>query len=235
MPVALVIHGGGWINSDKSSLSPVSEVLARAGFAVFSINYRRLTEAPWPACREDCQTAFQKLRSGELLDGYGVEPSRFVIAGASAGGHLALMTALSQPAGQVDASLVIAPPASLEVNMATSDRFLFSAEFYEMFFGHAQPVTKEEMAAASPLSLVTEASPPLWLVHSRNDLLVPPEQSEKLVAAYRKNGRSVREYWFDGPDADHGLWRDNAAPVREMTPAFEAGLSAAVSGLCRAL
>lgn len=231
IPAILMIHGGGWLNSDKSSLSTVSQSLARIGFAVFSINYRRLTEAPWPACLEDCQTAFRKLHSGEIFEGLDIVPARFVVAGASAGGHLALMTALSQSLAVVDAGLLIAAPTFLEFNSPTSDPFLFSADFYRKFFGRDQNISSEELSESSPLSLVKESSPPLWLIHSHNDRLIPPEHSKRLIKAYGEYGSTVMEYWFHGPDMQHGLWLDNLAPEREMTPAFQAALTKAASEL----
>jgi len=230
-PVALVIHGGGWTSSDKSSLSPVCEALVAAGVAVFAINYRRLTEAPWPACREDCESAFELLRRPSFLSPYGLKADKVIVVGASAGGHLALMTALARPAGEVEAVLAIAPPTRLDHKAKSCDPYLLKPAFFEQFFGPCVPVTAAALAAASPLGLVGPDSPPLWLIHSRQDQLVPPQHSEDLAQAYCEHKRPVRLHFFEGTDTVHGLWVDNEAPQREFTPPFHAALTETITEL----
>ena len=227
-PIALVIHGGGWSNSDKTSLAPVCELLTQNGIAALSVNYRRLPEAPWPACFEDCVTAFDALRDPAFIATYGLHPQPLFVVGASAGGHLALMTALTRPVGQVAAILAIAPPVSLRVNAPSCDTYLFTPAFFEAFFGHDRPVNDTQLREVSPLSYVGQESPPLWLVHSRNDMLVPPLHSRELADAYRAFGRPVSEHEFDGTDHVHGLWRDNNAVHRQMTPECATALTTAV-------
>jgi hypothetical protein len=56
-PLALSIHGGGWSAMDKSSFAGVAEFLCGLGMAVFNIDYRLLTDAPWPICGDDCLRA----------------------------------------------------------------------------------------------------------------------------------------------------------------------------------
>ena len=231
--VALVIHGGGWMNSDKSTLAPVCRLLAQHGIAAFSVNYRRIVEAPWPACLEDCVSAFDFLRNPDFLATYGLHAQSPFVVGASAGGHLALMTALSRPAGQVSGILAVAPPTWLEVNASCCDSYLFTPPFFATFFGTGTLPNAETLRTASPLSLVDTNSPPLWLVHSRNDLLVPPRHSEELSVAYHERQRSVSCHYFDGPDTVHGLWLDNNAPDRILTPAAQAALTEAIVAMRR--
>lgn len=230
-PVALVIHGGGWMNSDKSSLAPVCHLLAQHGIAAFTVNYRRIVEAPWPACMEDCVSAFDFLRDPTFLAAHGLQSDSLLVVGASAGGHLALMTALSRPAGQVSAILAIAPPTTLEVNAACCDSYLFTPAFFATFFGNTALPTADQLWSASPLSLVNHDSPPLWIVQSRNDLLVPPQHAEDLMRAYEHHHRPVSCHYFDGPDTVHGLWIDNTATDRTLTSQAHAALTSALTEL----
>ena len=47
-PLALSIHGGGWVALDKSRMAGIAEFLCtELGFAVFSINYRLAGDTPW--------------------------------------------------------------------------------------------------------------------------------------------------------------------------------------------
>ncbi len=227
-PVALVIHGGGWMTSDKSTLAPICRLLTQHDIAAFTVNYRRIVEAPWPACLEDCVSAFDFLRNPDFLARYGLRAQSLFVVGASAGGHLALMTALSRPPGQVAGILAVAPPTWLEVNTPCCDSYLFTPPFFATFFGTTTPPDAQTLYAASPLSLVDAKSPPLWLVHSRNDLLVPPRHSEALSRVYQEHQRPVRCHDFDGPDTVHGLWIDNNAPDRVLTPPAQAALTEAI-------
>src|SRR5258708_22547552 len=54
-PVAIIIHGGGYVGgaSKNNSEAYCAEFLAPAGYAVFSINYRLAPKHPYPAMVED--------------------------------------------------------------------------------------------------------------------------------------------------------------------------------------
>lgn len=233
-PVALVIHGGGWMNSDKSSLAPVCRLLARHGVAAFSVNYRRLPEAPWPACVEDTNAAFDFLHDPTFLAQHGLRAESLLVVGASAGAHLALMTALSRPAGQVRAILTIAPPVRVEPGIDCCLPFLFTPEFFTLFFGSTASPTRAQLDAISPLSLVHADSPPLWMVQSRNDQLVTPWHAEELKKAYDHHHRPVRLHTFNGPDIVHGLWMNNDAPERVLTTAANVAIETAVAEMLAA-
>src|SRR5436305_74111 len=69
-PAIVVIHGGGWIEGDKSSFASRAhgvpgniEDLAALGFVAATLNYRLSREAPYPAALEDCQWAIRWLRA----------------------------------------------------------------------------------------------------------------------------------------------------------------------------
>ena len=68
-PGIVVIHGGGWIEGDKSSFSTENgdvpgniQHFAKLGFVAVTVNYRLAGEAPFPAALEDCQAAVRWLR-----------------------------------------------------------------------------------------------------------------------------------------------------------------------------
>src|SRR5438552_3576642 len=61
-PAIIVIHGGGWIEGDKSSFStpknrPPGNIIdfAKLGFVAATVNYRLSKEAPFPAALHDCK------------------------------------------------------------------------------------------------------------------------------------------------------------------------------------
>ena len=95
-PGIVVIHGGGWIEGDKSSFAsrehgvPGNIVdFAALGFVAATINYRLAAEAPFPAALEDCKNAVRWLRAHAKE--YNLDPGRIGAYGNSAGGHLAML------------------------------------------------------------------------------------------------------------------------------------------------
>src|SRR6516164_1007432 len=69
-PGIVVIHGGGWLEGDKSSFvfkdrtAPANIVdFAKLGFVAVTVNYRMSREAPFPAAVEDCKCAVRWLRA----------------------------------------------------------------------------------------------------------------------------------------------------------------------------
>ncbi|MGJ8584936.1 MAG: alpha/beta hydrolase [Marinosulfonomonas sp.] len=95
-PVLLYIHGGGWAGgSIDLNERAARNIASESGWNVFSISYRLAPEHPYPAGLNDCRAALQWL--GQNFAQLGVDPTRIVIGGASAGANLAITTALSEP------------------------------------------------------------------------------------------------------------------------------------------
>lgn len=81
----LYVHGGGFVaGSPRTHRGLVAEISRRTGLPVFSLDYRLAPRHPFPAAPDDVLRAYRW-----LLDG-GPEPTRVVVMGDSAGGHLAL-------------------------------------------------------------------------------------------------------------------------------------------------
>ncbi len=106
-PVVAVLHGGAWrAPYDRRHVSPFAGFLARRGFAVANVEYRRGDDdaslaGRWPDTFDDVAAALDALPAlvGELLPQ--ADPRRTVLTGHSAGGHLALWGAARHvlPAG----------------------------------------------------------------------------------------------------------------------------------------
>lgn len=86
-PAVVVVHGGGWLNGDKSKFRALAVDLARRGFTAAAIEYRLGDEARFPAGIHDCNAAVRFLRAN--ADKYRVDTDRIAAVGGSAGGHLA--------------------------------------------------------------------------------------------------------------------------------------------------
>ncbi|MFJ5989247.1 alpha/beta fold hydrolase [Lentzea sp. NPDC092896] len=189
-PVATVVylHGGGWRRGSRRHpvVPDFFERLVAEGFAVTAVDYRLSGEATFPAPLEDVLVALDHLRRPVFL------------LGESAGAHLALLAALSSAKGVLG---VVAwfPPTDLLAMPGGPD----SRE--AGLLGSAPDEVPDLARAASPLTHVHAAAPPVLLMHGDADDLVPLEQSIRMADALRTAGAPVeleivpgaRHMWID--------------------------------------
>lgn len=93
-PVVVLIHGGCWMAEfDLDYMASTGAALAEEGVAVWTIEYRRLGNrgGGWPGTFEDAATGVDHLRA--VAKRFPLDLDRIVLAGHSAGGHLALWAA----------------------------------------------------------------------------------------------------------------------------------------------
>jgi acetyl esterase/lipase len=178
-PGILVIHGGGWVEGDKARMLPEYCVpLVRHGFVVANVEYRMARSAPAPAAVSDVLQAAQWFR--EHAAQYKVDPKRILVTGASAGGHLALMVAMT--------------PAS--ANLGPVGKIAGVIDFFGIaqVEGLASPWIPEgpngvEVARqVSPMTYVRKGLPPMLVLHGDADPVVPYAQSVDLTKAIRNAG-----------------------------------------------
>ena len=93
-PVVVYSHGGGWVIATIDTYDSSARALAdEAGAIVMSIEYRKGPENPFPAAHDDAFAAYQwVLQNAASIGG---DPMRVAVAGESAGGGLAMATALT--------------------------------------------------------------------------------------------------------------------------------------------
>jgi acetyl esterase len=92
-PVVVYYHGGGWVIGDLVIYDPMCRDLCnRSDCIVVAVNYRLAPEHPFPAAPEDCLAALKWTYDHIAL--YGGLPNAIAVAGDSAGGNLAAVTAL---------------------------------------------------------------------------------------------------------------------------------------------
>jgi acetyl esterase/lipase len=213
-PLILYIHGGGWTNGHSrqsgafDDFPKVLASLAARGYTVASVNYRLSSEAPFPAALQDVKSAIKFLRAHE--DEYGIDPSKGLVWGGSAGGHLAALTALTcgvmefEPTTTANASPELARVASQSdcVTAAVTWYGIFDLAMVPSLNGAAAPsptikkflgctgdvCSKDDLDAASPRHYIKSSSPPFLLVHGSEDKTVDPAQSTHFKEAMEGAG-----------------------------------------------
>ena len=104
--VVVYFHGGGWVIGSVETHDPVCRDLAqRCGVPVVSVDYRLAPEHIFPAAVDDCRAAADWVWTHASQRG--IDPSRIVVAGDSAGGQLATVVAQHWPSDR--------PPLALQV------------------------------------------------------------------------------------------------------------------------
>ena len=93
-PVLFYIHGGSWTFGDKREQArPMLHEFVAQGWVVVTANYRFAPSDPWPAQIEDVTRVVGWIK--RTIVNYGGDPDRLVVAGGSAGGHLAALVSLA--------------------------------------------------------------------------------------------------------------------------------------------
>jgi acetyl esterase/lipase len=209
-PLVLWIHGGAWQIGDRKDHMGAMLALAQKGYAGASIDYRLTPKHKWPAQLEDCRAALAFLRgkAGE----YRIDPDRVGAAGASAGGHLALILGLAphpgKPAG-IKAVVNIFGPTDLRTfaPSESGDAVLCRVLGKDMnallvdFLGTSDSRARI-MAEASPLTYVARDNPPVLTLHGSADLLCPVAQAKALHEALHKAGVTEKLVVVEGAGHD---------------------------------
>ncbi|MEP6675402.1 MAG: alpha/beta hydrolase [Ferruginibacter sp.] len=209
--VMIMIHGGAWTAGDKTDFSQYVDTLKRRlpDYAIFNLNYR-LSAIPnniFPTQENDVKAALQFIysKSAEYLIS-----DKYVLLGASAGGHLAMLQAYKYTVPvKVKAVVSFFGPSDMTdmYNNPVGGNALISL-LVAQAVGKTPAQDPAIYSSSSPVNYITASSAmPTILLHGGLDQLVNASQSaavkNKLVTA-----GIVNQYVFY-PTGDHGNW-DNA-------------------------
>jgi acetyl esterase/lipase len=211
-PAAIVIHGGAWRGGDKKDMRILAEPLAQRGYVVAAINYRLAPKWSYPAQLDDCQRAVRWLRKNAKE--FRVDPKRFGAAGASAGGHLALLLGTREVRDDSDADLkgisskvqcvlsICGPTDLTDKRYAQAARDSDLGKILIEFIGKPYDEAPNLWKEASPIYHVSPDDAPTFIIHGDQDSIVPFEQSVRFAEALRKVGVEVQLVAIKG--MDHG-------------------------------
>jgi acetyl esterase/lipase len=179
-PVVIFIHGGYWrARYDLTHAAHLCAAVTRAGFATWSLEYRRVGQpgGGWPGTMDDVRKGalhVQKLRESHRLD-----LTRVVVAGHSAGGQLALWLAAQQA---LPVQAVVALAAVSDLKRAWSLKL--SDGIVTQYLGGSPDEVPDRYASSSPMQLLP-MKVPQRVLHGTKDNVVPFELSREFALASR--------------------------------------------------
>ncbi len=147
----LFFHGGGFVTRDLDSHDKACRRLAQVNqMPVFSVDYRMAPEFKFPIPVEDCYDAFQWL--AQQGPEFGLDSNRIIVAGDSAGGNLATVTAiLARDAGDIQPwkQVLIYPTvdARLQHPSVTSlgKKYFLTKELMDWFVDHYKRTDEDKL------------------------------------------------------------------------------------------
>jgi acetyl esterase len=200
-PVALYVHGGGWVLHDLETHDSFCRALAhRTGWALLAVDYRRAPEHPYPAPLDDVETAARWLH--EEARGLRLATEMVAGIGDSAGANLLAGLTVRAP-DLLDALVLMCPPVDAAAAFSDEDTAALDADSMRGFWDAYAPGDAGENPEVSPLRADLATFPPTLLVTAEHDVL--RDQGEAFAAALAAAGVDVTAWRALG--TLHGFWR----------------------------
>lgn len=173
-PAIAFFHGGGWVYGSPNEFHSVCERYAKKGFVTFSFQYRLSILAdgthPHPDISpiesvKDARSAIRWLR--ENAESLKIDPEKIIVSGQSAGGHLALSTALMDSINEETDNLNTCPMPNAMLLYSSAVNMIEA--WGEWHMGDK----REQIWTISPIHNLKENMPPAIAFHGEDDCMVP--------------------------------------------------------------
>lgn len=197
-PTAAIVFffGGGWTGGNPKQFYQQSEYFASRGILAISAEYRiKNTHGTSPfECVEDGKSAIRWVR--ENAKKLNIDPNKIVASGGSAGGHVALTTALINGLENADENLSVSsvPNAVVAYNPVSDTT--------EKGYGAKKVAGRE--TEISPTHQVKKNMPPMLIFHGTKDKTVPFENAERFTRLMKEAGNECELVAIK--DVDHGFF-----------------------------
>jgi len=197
----ILIHGGGWTGGDKADFTPFVTTLQTRlpGYAFININYRLAMNGQhiFPTQENDVKAAlafiFSKRTEYQLSD-------KWVLLGASAGGHLAMLQTYKYNSPVQPAAVIsFFGPADLTAMYHYNPLI---ASGLQQVTGTTPTINPVLYQQSGPYNFITAQSPPTLLLQGGADPLVPPVQATMVRDKLQSVG--VPHQYVLYPTAGHG-------------------------------
>ena len=233
MPVVVYYHGGGWVIADVGTYDAAPRAMAKALNAiVVSVEYRHAPEFKFPAQHEDAAAAYRWTLANAAA--WGGDPARVALVGESAGGNLAVATAIFARDNQLPAPRYVVsvyPIANSSMTLPSRKDSVNAKPLNGAmlpWFGYYYQTSKAD-AQDPRLNLVAadlHGLPATTIINAQIDPL--RSDGETLAAAMRKAGDKVEQQTFPGVTHEffgmakvvHGAQEANDLAVSRLKAAF---------------
>jgi acetyl esterase/lipase len=211
-PAVVMVHGGGWVEGNRSMLPEWNRWLNELGYEVFDLEYRLPPPARWLDEVADVKSALGWL--AECAAEFHVDPARISLMGWSSGGNIAMLAAYTMADPRLPPSTGVAPvavrcvidmygPSELSsLYRESPDRDHIQARL-DAYIGGPPEEFQERYALVSPLSHIGKNSPPTIVILGSSDRLVNTDQGQ--MAAQTLAAAGIAQDLVIIPAADHGF------------------------------
>lgn len=226
MPLAVFVHGGGWVQGSKKGglwLGTVKDELNKRGYVVASVDYRLAPQYKWPLFMNDVKCSIRFLRANAKE--YHIDPKHVGVWGTSAGGHLVAMLGTTdkkdklegehypRESSAVQAVVDMFGPSDMPMLVSESQHvqranIVFGVELQEK--GMTNDVILKQ---ASPIEHVSKKTAPTLIIHGDHDELVHVNQAEVFFDKLKATGVPARLIIVK--NGTHGLATPDIDPSRD--------------------
>jgi acetyl esterase/lipase len=237
-PLLIVTGGSGWMaENGKDYGAALAPHFNAEGFAVAGVSIRASTNEPFPAQVHDIKAAVRWLRAN--AGDHGIDPERIAVLGNSSGGWAATMAGVTGNVPELEGDRGVTGVSS-EVQAVVNlygptdflqmDEHMIDCDWFNQAFNlqdcHNDPTSPEGLLIgglpiqehpeavqeANPITYVDAQTPPLYIVHGQEDMLVPHHQSELLFDAAHEAGAYAVFHSVPGAGHDAGVYSPEAEP-----------------------
>ena len=193
-PVMVYIHGGGWVQSDRTAHTYYSDVFAKNGYVVVSMDYDLSSEELHLAGFTETQVAEAFGWVRDNIAQFGANAEDLFVTGGSAGASMALNISYRINSGDLAATAdgvalprikavsVNFPACSME-EMFRNDDLILGKTAHRMTYSYTGCSPEEDPAlyeSLDPITHVTKQIPATCIFYGTHDTLVPQEATAQL-------------------------------------------------------
>ena len=195
-PAMVFFFGGGWTNGTRNQFANHADYFARRGIICFLADYRiesKNKTTPFESLK-DAKSAIRFIRKNSSE--FGVDATKIIASGGSAGGHLAAATAVIEDYNESS--------DDLSVSCIPNALVLFNPVIDNGPGGYGFVRIGDKYKSFSPLHNIRKGAPPTIFFLGTNDLLIPVETAEYYKKVMEKVGSRCELRLYEGEG--HGFF-----------------------------
>ncbi|MGD6933084.1 MAG: alpha/beta hydrolase fold domain-containing protein [Candidatus Bathyarchaeia archaeon] len=213
-PAIIYVHGGGWVQGNRSDFSQLAELYAKCGIAGFSVDYTlsSANDTAWPQDLNDVIAAIEYVQENAAM--YNVDPEKIALMGSSAGAHLISLVGTLSGCESFLSTQTLEPIKSqirLVINYDGVTDLEYIGEnlnpslIYNIVTGAFKAtytMNSTLWKEASPATYVSSDDSPFVFVHGLKDVIVPIPVAESFNNRLQSVGVETH---FIRVDGDHDV------------------------------